>query len=165
MCNASAPSTASNDCNAGYHHKKWDLFDDNLPTSSLYFPILFTGHRSCGIDDLTGAHETANVAGYAPGNRIVIFPQSLIDDKNNLGALTVLHEILHLFSVADDQNDYTNTSEEYKMYCVIGKKMYDSNIQQNLTICSHCMEIVNLNKCSLYKTGLYRTYGLYYGNR
>ncbi len=159
-CSTHGQSTYISDCTNRLHHKSWDVYDDNLPSSSSYIPILFTGHIGCGINDKTQLHDLANVSGYAnylAGTSIVILSQGDVASTGDHSARLLLHEITHIFNVPDNTQNYTSpekpeydVSQAYRMDCVMGYNRYESYIEQNLTICDYCKNIAKLQKYSFY---------------
>ncbi len=157
-CHESTAATAAADCKAGHHHKNKDYFDDNLPTSTSYFPILFTGQAACSYTDNT--HTYAVPLGYVNtrgGNRIVILNSTYVDGVDDNGARLILHEILHVLNASDDTSHYDDESSvEYdptkihRTFCVMGRYRFTSDIISKLTICTHCSGIADLYKYSLF---------------
>lgn len=163
-CSNTGHSTMLNDCNGGLHHKRWNYFNYNMPVSSSYIPILFTGHIGCNVDTKgtdnisDDEHVGANVAGFDSGkNRIVILSQGEVSSTGDWSARLLLHEIIHTFNAHDNTQNYTNQagndydpSQEYRMNCVMGYNRNSTNVMQNLTICEYCRNIAKLYKYSFY---------------
>ena len=165
-CSNTGHTTMLNDCEIGLHHKRWDCFDNNMPESTSYIPILFTGHIGCSVDTKdTNAtsddeHVGANVAGFANrrgGTCIVILSQGEVASTEDWSARLLLHEMIHIFNAPDNIQNYTDPtdenydpSQEYRMNCVMGHNRNSANIKKNLTICEYCKNIARLYKYKFY---------------
>lgn len=164
-CNTTNQSTELSDCGDGingsnkFHHKYWKYFDDNLSASTSYIPVLFTGHVGCGVND--SIHGTARVSGFANytgGTSITILSQGGVSNTGDESARLLLHEIIHILNVPEDVFDYTNPEltnvydpeKAYRMNCVMGYNRRQSPYIENLTICSNCINIINLYKYTFY---------------
>lgn len=165
-CQDTGHTTMLDDCQNGLHHKRWDYFRNNMPSSSSYIPILFTGHIGCSVDTKDTAdtsddeHVGANVAGYANyrgGTSIVILSQGEVASTGDWSARLLLHEIIHIFNAPDNTQNYTeptdddyDPTQEYRMNCVMGYNRNSATIKQDLTICEYCKNIAKLYKYSFY---------------
>lgn len=165
-CSTLNQTTVFNDCTNSLHHKRWDIFDNNIPASSSYIPILFTGHNGCGVDTkgtestLDDEHIVAQVAGYANwkgGTCIVILNRGNVSSTGDGSARLLLHEIIHIFNAPDNTQNYGekldpnyDPTQAYRMDCVMGYNRYKPHIQEELTICEYCKNIAKLYKYSFY---------------
>ena len=163
-CCSSGHTTMLYDCENGLHHKRWNCFGNNMPSSSSYIPILFTGHIGCGVntkgttDTTDDEHVGANVAGYANyigGTSIVILSQGEVASTGDWSSRLLLHEIIHIFNAPDNTQNYTeptdenyDPTQEYRMNCVMGYNRNSATVMQNLTICDYCKNIAKMYKYS-----------------
>lgn len=155
-CGTMGQSTEWSDCKNGLHHKRWDNFDNNLPSSSNYIPMLFTGHRDCSAesDDNTHTHGDANPLGFANrigGSCVVILNSDSVSSQGDGGARLRLHEIAHILSALDDTDDFPDASSDaYREDCVMGYKRFEASARTNLIVCLHCQAIIKPNKYKFY---------------
>ena len=126
------------------------------PISPISVNILYIGHETCTMDDTHSVHQVLGVT----------YPFQRIIGLNTLGtleqnALTLLHEVGHIFSAPDHSGMGSKSTDEmnaiygqtvFSTTCIYGEDRFTTNVLTNLTICEGCKQHILKNTNTFYET-------------